>query len=137
MEASCLVIQSVSRFQGPLPLCPRLLCPGGAWVEGWGGDRCTGAGEPGPVRSSPPKTVFPGARGTKETVFLLETFATADATARTVLAGQTVQTTRVGAAHLEARGTKLRLEPLPAQDSIFISVVLGILLYIHGSVWFG
>lgn len=57
----------------------------------------------GPVRSSPPKTVFPGARGTKETVLLLETFATADATART---GQTVQTTRVGAAHPGREGNQ-------------------------------
>lgn len=77
-------------------------------MEEWGGggNGCTGAGEPGPVRSSPPKTVFPGARGTKETVFLLETFATADATARTVLAGQTVQTTRVGAAHSGGEGNQ-------------------------------
>lgn len=106
MEASCLVSPSVSRFQGPLPLCPRLFLRG--WGHGWrgGGRWMHGRRGAGPVRSSPPKTVFPGARGTRETVFLLETLSTADATARTVLAGQTVQTTRVGAAHLGREGNQ-------------------------------
>lgn len=51
------------RFQGPLPLCPRLLCAGveHGWM-GWGSWRHGRRGA-GPVRSSPPKTVFPDARG--------------------------------------------------------------------------
>lgn len=56
MEARCLVSQSsVSRFQGPLPLWPRLLCAGGARVEGCGG-KALDARAPGSRASSEQST---------------------------------------------------------------------------------
>lgn len=71
---------------------------------GWGSWRHGRRGA-GPVRSSPPKTVFPGACGSRETVFLLETSSTADATARTGLDGPCgPDNPCVGAAHSGREG---------------------------------
>lgn len=74
------------------PVCCARVEHGWRGGGGWGHGR-RGAG---PARSSGPKTVFPGGRGTREAVFLLETSSTADATARTVLTGQAVQTIPCG-----------------------------------------
>lgn len=96
------------------------------WM-GWGSWRHGRRGA-GPVRSSPPKTVFPGARGSKETVFLLETSSTADATARTGLDGPDGPDNPCGCGPFWSRG-----EP-DFENSIFISVVFGVsLVPSHGS----
>lgn len=90
---------------------------------GWGSWRHGRRGA-GPVRSSPPKTVFPGARGSKETVFLLETSSTADATARTGLDGPDGPDNPLWVRPiLVARGNQTSRIPY-----LFISVVFGISL---------
>lgn len=121
------------------PVCCARVEHGWRGGGGWGHGR-RGAG---PARSSAPKTVFPGGRGTREAVFLLETSSTADATARTVLTGQAVQTIPRGCgpflpSWLPGREgtTRLGHGPRPAREAIFISVALGILTPIQRG-WFG
>lgn len=78
-------------------------------LRGWGIGGGVGEWEaraPGSRVSSEqcPQDGIPGwPWGPRKPFFLLETSSTADATARTVLTGQTVQTIRVGAAHFWRR----------------------------------
>lgn len=97
----------------------------GGWCGGVGG---TGAGEQGQFGAVPPRRYSRVAVGPRKPSFCLKRPQRLMRRLGRALTGQTVQTTRVGAAHSGREG-----EP-DFENSIFISVVFGVsLVPSHGS----